>query len=129
MYLVDSSAWIEFFSKDTNFELSLIAPPHQIAIILPIYQEVLQGIKEERAFQAVSRSLLSAYFVDNPLPLERYEEAINIYRIGRKTGVTIRSSVDCLIAACAIAHNLVVLHKDRDFTNIAGFSALEVQEI
>ncbi|MES0488905.1 MAG: PIN domain-containing protein [Leptospirales bacterium] len=129
MYLIDSSVWIEFFSKKSTFNLETTASPHEIFIIQPIYQEVLQGIKDEKAFRAVSRSLLSANFVENPLTFDVTEEAISIYRIARKSGITIRSSVDCLIAACAIRNNLIVLHKDRDFTNIATFTALKAQAI
>jgi predicted nucleic acid-binding protein len=40
-------------------------------------------------------------------------------------GVTIRSSVDCLIAACAIRNGLPILHSDRDFDAIARFTPLQ----
>jgi len=47
------------------------------------------------------------------------------YRTGRALGVTIRSSVDCLIAACAIRNGLPILHSDRDFDAIARFTPLQ----
>ena len=53
------------------------------------------------------------------------DQAVNLYRRARRAGVTVRSGVDCLIAACALRHNLTVLHADRDFTNLARISALE----
>jgi predicted nucleic acid-binding protein len=43
--------------------------------------------------------------------------------------VTIRSSVDCLIAACAIRHQLEVLHCDRDFDQLAKISPLRARNI
>jgi len=46
-------------------------------------------------------------------------EAARIYGACRAAGVTIRSSVDCLIARIAIEHDLALLHDDRDFEDIA----------
>ena len=48
-----------------------------------------------------------------------YLEAANIYRSLRKRGLTIRSPVDCLIAALAIKHKVSLLHKDSDFALIS----------
>lgn len=62
--------------------------------------------------------------------LERMiEEAIGLYRAARRQGVTVRPSVDCLIAACAIRHDLEVLHRDRDFVQIARVSALRERDL
>ena len=46
-----------------------------------------------------------------------------------RAGVTVRSSVDCVIAACALRHDLTVLHVDRDFTNLARVSHLEARDV
>ena len=50
-------------------------------------------------------------------------------RSSRRTGLTLRSGVDCLIAACAIRHGLTVLHRDRDFDRLARISSLQVREV
>jgi hypothetical protein len=47
-----------------------------------------------------------------------------LYRAARRAGLTVRSSVDCLIAACAIRHGLTVLHRDRDLPVLAKISPL-----
>jgi predicted nucleic acid-binding protein len=51
-------------------------------------------------------------------------EAADLFRSARRAGVTVRSSVDCLIAACAIRHQIEVLHIDRDFAGLARLSSL-----
>lgn len=45
--------------------------------------------------------------------------AIDLYRRARRTGFTVRSSVDCLIAACALRNGLTVVHCDRDYPHLA----------
>jgi predicted nucleic acid-binding protein len=49
--------------------------------------------------------------------------------VARRAGLTIRSGVDCLIAACAIRNGLDVLHHDRDFDSLARVSQLQAREI
>ena len=64
-----------------------------------------------------------------PLPAQVVDQAIDLYRSARRAGFTIRSGVDCLIAACAIRHSLTVLHHDRDFDLLAKISPLESRKI
>jgi predicted nucleic acid-binding protein len=58
-----------------------------------------------------------------------FEEAVLLYRAARRTGKTPRSSVDCLIAACALRHDLTVLHRDRDFEALTQVSILRARDI
>ena len=125
MVLVDTSVWIEVFRKGSRFELESIAATDEIVTCLPVVQEVLQGFREERAFALARDALLSFPVVESPLRTEVVVEAAQIYRAGRRAGLTIRSGVDCLIAACAIRHHLTVLHRDRDFDLIARVSSLD----
>lgn len=67
--------------------------------------------------------------VESPLPRERCEEAAELYRAARRAGFTVRSGVDCLIAACAIRHGLTVLHRDRDYPALARVSALVERDL
>ncbi len=82
---------------------------------LPIIQEVLQGFRHESAFLVARDAMLALPCVESPLPQAAFEEAVGLYRAARRAGFTVRSGVDCLIAACAIRHGLTVLHRDRDF--------------
>ncbi len=55
--------------------------------------------------------------------------ALGLYRSARRAGLTPRSGVDCLIAACALRNALPVLHHDRDFDALARIAPLEVRSI
>jgi predicted nucleic acid-binding protein len=61
------------------------------------------------------------------MPLERFLEAAEIYREGRRKGYTIRSATDCLIAAIAIEHGATVWRKNRDFSVISRYTPLRVR--
>ena len=62
--------------------------------------------------------------VESPLERGVFDEAVNLFRIARRGGYTVRSGVDCIIAACAIRHHLTVVHRDRDFDSLALVSSL-----
>lgn len=51
--------------------------------------------------------------------LSAYTEAARIYFRCWREGITVRSTADCLIARIAIEHDLILLHNDRDFEQIA----------
>jgi predicted nucleic acid-binding protein len=94
-----------------------------------VIQETLQGFREEGAFRIARESLLSLPIVESPLLSGVFEEAIGLYRSARRSGLTIRSSVDCLIAACALRHDLEVLHRDRDFPALSAVSSLKQRRV
>jgi predicted nucleic acid-binding protein len=77
----------------------------------------------------VREALLALPILEAPLELALFEEAAQLYRTARRAGYTIRSSADCLIAACAIRNQATVLHYDRDFELLAKVSRLEVRRI
>ena len=124
MTLVDTSAWIEVFRKTKPLDLSAHVPFDDIVTCLPVIQEVLQGFRDERAYRTARDAMFSLPLVESPIRADLIEEAIGLFRMARRQGVTVRSSVDCLIAACAIRHDLEVLHRDRDYTQLARVSAL-----
>lgn len=119
MILVDSSLWIMKWPLLDEF-----VSRNEVATCAPIVQEVLQGTRDERVFAVTRRAMMDLRLLDDPVPREAYVEAASIYRIGRRQGLTIRSSVDCLIAAIAIRNGVELLHADRDFTSMALFTPL-----
>ena len=129
MFLVDTSAWIRHFSRSDTFDLRTICATDDRVLCLPVYQELLQGIREERTYRQIRHALKAAQFVENPMELTLYEEAAQLYRLARRQGVTVRSSVDCLIAATALRHDLIVLHDDRDFPHLARVSTLQERQV
>ena len=88
----------------------------------PLVQEVLQGLPDDSASHYFRQAFLALPRLDDPLPVEAFLEAAETFRSGRRRGYTIRSTVDCLIAAIAIRNDVTVWHKDRDYTTIARYT-------
>jgi len=126
--LVDSSIWIAALRQFGVLNVEL--PERKEAVTcLPVIQEVLQGIRFPKAFDIARDAFHQMKIVESPMSMEVVDEAIRIYRTARQNGYTIRSTADCLIAACAIRNSLPVLHKDRDFDVIARFTMLEARNV
>ena len=128
MVLVDTSVWVEFFRRPSRIDLAAVVDLDDVVTCLPVLQEVLQGFREEAAFTLARDAMLALPMVEAPLRQVVFEEAVGLYRRARAAGLTVRSSVDCLIAACALRHGLTVLHHDRDFGFLAKVSPLRVKE-
>jgi hypothetical protein len=127
--LVDTSAWIEVLRKPAGLDLASVGGLDQVVTCLPVVQEVLQGFHDETAYRVAREAMLALPCVESPLPRARFEEAAALYRAARRGGFTVRSGVDCLIAACAIRHGLTVLHADRDFPALARVSPLQERNV
>ena len=123
MILLDTSIWIDLLRGTMDAPPDLIL--HHAALCPPIVQEILQGINAEASVPRIRRDLLAFPCLSDPVPLHLYLEAAAIYRLGRRKGISIRSSHDCLIAAIAIHHKVPIWHHDRDFSALARFTALE----
>jgi predicted nucleic acid-binding protein len=93
-----------------------------------VIQEVLQGFRDERAFRTAREAMLALPVVESPLRQPVFEDAVSLYRAARRAGLTIRSGVDCLIAACAIRNQLTVVHRDRDFGLLSRVSSLSARD-
>jgi len=123
MYLVDTSVWIGLFrQKDTEAVRSfrhILERDIPFGISSVIFQELLQGAKNESDYQRLYDDVGSQYFFHPKYEVDSYANAARIYFDCRRKGVTIRSSIDCLIAEIAIEHNLILLHDDVDFYHMA----------
>jgi predicted nucleic acid-binding protein len=122
--LVDTSVWIEVFRKPVRFRLESAVDFDEVVTCLPVVQEVLQGFDDDRTYGMARDALLALPIVESPLRREVFLEAATLYRRARRSGRTIRSGVDCLIAACALRNSLTILHCDRDYDRLAEVSAL-----
>lgn len=129
MMLVDTSVWIASFAPRPGVRIQDIGNFDDIVTCLPVIQEVLQGFREERAYRQAREAMLNLPVVESPLSLGVFDGAVDLYRTARRRGVTVRSSVDCLIAACALRHDLEVVHRDRDYAAIASVSSLRQREV
>lgn len=124
MLLVDTSVWIEVFRRAPRLRLEEVTNLDDVVTCLPVVQEVLQGFRDETAFRNAREAMLALPIVESPLGQSVFEDAVSLYRSARRAGLTIRSGVDCLIAACAIRNGLTVLHHDRDFGLLERVSPL-----
>jgi len=128
VWLVDTSVWIATFRRGGP-SLESLVPIDEVATALPVIQEVLQGFGDERAFVTAREAMLALPIIESPLTDSVFVEAAQLYRAARRVGLTVRSSVDCLIAACALRHRLPVLHIDRDYDVLARVSPLVVRRV
>lgn len=101
----------------------------EVVTRLPVVHEILQDFHDDRAFVLARDAMLALPTVESPLTREVFLEATELYRRARRTGHTVRSGVDRLIAACAIRNSLAVLRSDRDFDGLAAVSRLDVRSI
>lgn len=124
MILIDTSVWVEVFRARRPLDLEAMLDFDDVVTCLPVVQEVLQGFREEHAYRRAREAMFSLPIVESPLGEGVFSEAIDLFRTARRSGLTIRSSVDCLIAASAIRHDLELLHRGRDYAAIAEISAL-----
>jgi predicted nucleic acid-binding protein len=129
MVLVDTSVWIEILRARAPLRLESILDFDEVVTCLPVIQEVLQGFRDEQAFRLARDSMRALPAVESPLSLAVIEEAVGLYRTARRQGLTVRSSVDCLIAACALRHGLTVLHRDRDYPTLAKICPLQQRAV
>jgi hypothetical protein len=127
--LVDTSVWIAYFRRGSKVDLAALEGDDEIVTCLPIVQEVLQGFRDESAYRTAHEAMLALPILESPMDSTLFVDAANLYRQARRVGVTVRSSVDCLIAACALRNDAVVVHVDRDYDALARSSALRVRRL
>ena len=130
MILVDTSVLVSFF-KGTRDEATskfklVLEQGLNFGITSHIFQEVLQGVKSEKEYKLLRRYLETQRFFLPKHPVDSFAEAARIFSRCRTKGLTIRSTVDCLIARIALEHDLFLLHSDQDFDRIAGIIPLKI---
>ena len=129
MILVDTSVLIDFFKGAKNRTIdkfrSVLLQKIPFGINSFIYQEVLQGAKTEEEYKRLKAYLISQRFFHPKDPVDSSTRAARIYFDCRKNGITIRSTIDCIIAQTAIEHDLHLLHNDKDFEIMAKVVTLK----
>lgn len=117
MILVDSSVWIDYFNgtitPQTDY-LDRILGVEEIVVGDLILAEVLQGFRLDKDYRAAKKAL-SAFPIVNLVGQQIALKSAENYRVLRKQGITIRKTVDCLIATFCIEQAVALLHADSDF--------------
>lgn len=127
MILVDSSVWIDFFNGVPTPEtdrLDALLGQDDVATGDLILVEVLQGIRNDSDFRAVKRAL-SEFPSFDLLGRERAARVAMRYRRLRRNGVTIRKTVDVVIASFCVDEGIRLLFSDRDFLPMVKYLGLK----
>jgi predicted nucleic acid-binding protein len=128
LILVDSSVWVDYFrgklTRQTD-RLDLLLGHEPLAIGDLILAEVLQGFDSDPDFRSAQRLLTSLLVVEMGGQKIAIQAAKN-YRFLRRRGVTIRKTIDAIIATRCIESEYDLLHCDRDFDPFAAHLGLNV---
>ena len=129
MVVVDSGVWIDFFNgveSGACDALRQLLSRGEVEICIPdlVLFEVLRGFRYEQHFRDARRLMRSL------TPAETGGETLAVaaaqhYRALRASGVTVRSSIDVLVAAFCIEGGHLLLHRDRDFDAFAAHRGLK----
>ena len=115
--------WVDYLREidnlPTQFFKNILNQKCMFGITAVIYQEILQGASTKKDFEKLSTYLSSQKFYNPKDPILTYQKAAQIYFNCRNEEITIRSTIDCLIAQIAIEHGLVLVHNDKDYIYIS----------
>lgn len=129
MIVVDTSVWIDVLNEveapRARVCVELIEGGEPVALTDVILTEILQGLGSERDARTVERHL-RAFPILQLDGLDDFVLAAELYRSARKEGVTIRKTLDCLIAAPCVRTGAPLLHADADFDRLASCTPLRL---
>ena len=117
MIFVDSSVWIDYFNDKSTFETDFLDAKlgnESVGVGDVVLTEVLQGFKLQRDFKRAQTMMLSLHNIDTVGQDIAIKAAIN-FRYLRARGITVRKTIDTLIATCCIENGHTLLYSDRDF--------------
>ena len=118
MVLVDSSVWIDYFNGRISRETDLLDTQLSRALVLTgdiILAEVLQGFRNDSDFRR-AKALMEPLEFQEMLGLEVALLTATNYRKLRRKGITVRKTIDVMIASFCIRNKHTLLHADRDFS-------------
>ena len=128
MIIVDSSVWIDYFKGistpqvDRLDQLLILKP---IAIGNLILTEVLQGFRQDDDYDMAKR-LLTSLTVFNLLEADLAIKSADNFRTLRKQGITVRKTIDVIIATFCIENNHELLFAGRDFQPFVQHFGLKI---
>ena len=128
MIFVDSSVWIDYFNGRPTSQVELL---HELLGREPlvigdiVLAEVLQGFRHDRDYQ-IARDLLTSMHIMNVLNTGVALQSAKNFRLLRKRGITVRKTLDSIIATFCISNRLFLLHSDRDFEPFEKILGLRV---
>jgi hypothetical protein len=128
MILVDSSVWIDYFRGEATPQsemLDALLGNEPLVVGDLILAEVLQGFQGERDFNQ-AKQLLMSFEIIEIVGKDVAIQAARNFRTLRGHGVTVRKTIDTLIATRCINSGLILLHSDKDFDPFVTHLGLRV---
>ncbi|MEE7625681.1 PIN domain nuclease [Methylobacter sp. Wu8] len=128
MIPVDSSVWIDYFNgaeTPATQKLDKLLGVQPVCTGDLILAEVLQGFRQDLDYQA-AKTLLSSLPVHAMLGATMALKSAENFRKLRQQGITVRKTIDTMIATYCIEHGLPLLHSDKDFQPFQQFMGLQV---
>jgi len=123
MILVDTSVLIDKLRKIENPKTLILDEIHRsgtpFGISIYTFHEILQGAKSDNDFQKLYLYFSTQKIFSLPCTTDAFAESARIYFDLRRSGITVRSTIDVLIAQTAIYYDLPLLHNDVHFDFIA----------
>lgn len=128
MVIVDTSVWIDYLNGTANPETAWFdarLTTQRFGLLDLMVCEILQGLSTDQEADRVLRHLRRFEILDSG-GIELATAAASHYRTLRAKGRTVRSTIDCVIAAACIRGGHQLLHRDRDFDAFETHVGLEV---
>lgn len=129
MIVVDTSVWVDVLNDvpapHVRRFVELIEGGEPVALTDVILTEILQGLSSGREARLVERHL-RAFPVLRLEGVEDFVLAAELYRTARRAGVTVRKTLDCLIAVPCVRTGAPILHADEDFDRLASCTPLRI---
>jgi predicted nucleic acid-binding protein len=128
MIFLDSTVLIDYFNGTTNWQVEILESilGNEIVVIGDyVLTEVLQGFRSDKEFRK-AKTILQSFPCFTIGGEEIAVQSAKNFRYLREKGITVRKTIDVLIATFCIENNLTLLHNDRDFDPFAKYLKLKV---
>jgi hypothetical protein len=129
MIVVDTSVWIDYVNGVHTAQTDILDKELQERRVVTgdlIMVEFLQGFRDNKQFQTAKMLMNSLEYYDF-VGKQMATKAAENFRLLRKKGVTVRKTIDVLIATFCIEHGFELLHNDRDFEPMKEILGLQVK--
>jgi predicted nucleic acid-binding protein len=129
MIVVDTSVWIDYVNGVHTTQTDILDKELQESRVVTgdvIMVEFLQGFQDNKQFQT-ARMLMNSLEYYDFVGKEMAIKAAENFRLLRKKGITVRKTIDVLIATFCIEHGFELLHNDRDFEPMEAILGLRVK--
>jgi len=129
MIVADTSAWIDYFNgvlAPHTDRLDSDLETHIIIIGDLIIAELLQGFKTDKEYNT-AKKIIEKFEYRDFVGKEIAMKTANNYRYLRKNGITVRKTIDVIIATFCIENEYQLIHNDKDFDPLEEHLGLKVR--